>query len=359
MTPRSWTGDCRIPNPAQERSISPGIAERISFITSTGGTPVITLCAAPDWMKNGTGPEVAPTPAHYQDFAVLAAKIAQAFPQVRYFVVWNELKGFWDTAANDWDIRQYTEMYNDVYTAIKKVRPDALVGGPYVDVSAYAAPRPGYLASTPHGAWGYLDQRALDAIQFWLAHAVGADFLAVDGLDLPVSGPITEPLTATEEFAVVDQWLRRRTSLPIWWMESHIQPINSGWSARRAAAIRVAALIQFASSHARADLQWQPQDGEGIPDEGLWTSTGFPSGGQPTILARILPGVLAVLIRPISLVSGQRSGVLVASGPGGTIAVNTTATTATALVNERLVTLGPGQVLVTLRARPRDAMAEG
>jgi len=250
-------------------------------------------------------------------------------------------------------------MYNDVYTAIKKVRPDALVGGPYVSFSAYAAPRPGNLASTPHGAWGYLDQRALDALSFWLAHKAGADFLAVDGLDLPVSGPITEPLTATKEFAVVDRWLRRRTSLPIWWMESGLQPINSGWSTRRAAAIRVAALVRFASSHARVDLQWQPQDGEGIPDEGLWTSTAFPSGGQPTVLARVLPRVLTVLIQPIALVSGQRSGVLVARGPGGTIAVNTTVATVTALINKRLVTLGPGQVRVTLRAHAHDAMVRG
>ena len=115
---------------------SPGVfnlsalAARIRLITSTGGTPVITLCAAPDWMKAGSGPNVPPTPSHYQDFAFLAAQIARAFPQVKYFVVWNEFKGFWNPATHGYEIGLYTNMYNDVYTAIKQVRPDAMVGGP-------------------------------------------------------------------------------------------------------------------------------------------------------------------------------------------------------------------------------------
>jgi hypothetical protein len=278
------------PEPAPGRFNLSALASRISLITSTGGTPVVTLCTAPDWMKNRIGPDVAPTPAHYQDFANLAAKIAQSFPQVKYFVVWNEFKGFWNEAANTWNIRHYTAMYNDVYRAIKRVRPDALVGGPYAPTPPTATPQPGILPSTPHGAWGYLDQRTLNAIQYWLAHRAGADFLAVDGPDFPVAGPITGPLTATQKYAVVDLWLRRRTSLPIWWIESAVQPANSGWSESQAAAIRVAALAELAGSGARVGMQWQPQQGEDVPDEGLWTRTEVPGGGQPTVLARLLPG---------------------------------------------------------------------
>ena len=336
------------PEPAPGRFDLSAIAGRVRLITSTGGIPVVTLCGAPGWMKNGTGPTVAPTPEHYQDFATLAAKIARAFPEVKYFVVWNEFKGFWSRADNNWDIKGYTAMYNDVYRAIKRVRPDAWVGGPYAPTSPLAAPGHWNLPSTPHGPWGYLDQRALDAIRYWLANKAGANFLAVDGRDFPQTGSIASPLAATEKYAATTVWLRQQSRLPIWWMESHIQPSGSGWSDNQAAAIRVAALVQMASSGARVGMQWQPEhEATSDDDAGLWTSTSSPGGGQPTVLARILPGVLEVLGREVHIIPGQPSGVLVASGPGGTIALNTTTAAATAVVNGRRVLLGPGQVRVS------------
>jgi hypothetical protein len=324
------------------------LAARISLIKSTGGTPVITLCTAPDWMKAGSGPEVPPTPSHYHDFALLAAEIARSFPQVKYFVVWNEFKGFRNPATHGFEIGPYTNMYNDVYAAIKQVRPDAEVGGPYAPTAPYANPQPGNLSSTPHGAWGYLNQGTLNAINYWLANKVGADFIAVDGPDYPATGPITDPLTAVNKYAAVDLWLRRRTSLPIWWMESHLEPSGSGWSASRAAAIRIAALTQLASSGARAGLQWQPQQEQNWPDKGLWTATSSSDGGQPTVLARLLPRVLAVLRYPTTVISGQRPGILVAHSRGGTVAVNTTTANAAVPMNGTATTLRPGQVSVTL-----------
>src|SRR6266536_293576 len=341
------------PEPRPGKFDFSAIASRIKLITSTGGTPVVTLSAAPDWMKNGTSPNDAPTPDHYQDFATLAAKIAQSFPQVKYFVVWNELKGFWDKAAKDWNIQGYTAMYNDVYMAIKRVRPDAQVGGPYVSTPPHAKAKAGTRPYTPHGAWGYLDSRDLTAIQYWLAHKAGADFIAVDGRDYPRTGPITDALTATEKYVAVDRWLRRQTRLPIWWMESHIQPFNSGWSESQAAAIRIAALVQLASSGARVAMQWQPQQGGGrLSDEGLWTATDSPGGGKPTVLAKILPRVLLALCPPVSVVAGQSPGVLVARGRGGTIATNTTARSVIDKVSGISVPRGPGQVRVTYSRHP-------
>ena len=46
------------------------------------------------------------------------------------------MKGFWDTGRNSWNAQAYTTLYNDVYAAIKAVRPDAEVGGPYAPLDA-------------------------------------------------------------------------------------------------------------------------------------------------------------------------------------------------------------------------------
>lgn len=321
------------------------IAARINFVVATDGTPVITLCRAPPWMTDGGAPDSAPTPGHYQAFATLAAKIAASFSQVKYFVVWNELKGFSDDGGRNWNIRGYTVMYNDVYRAIKRVRPDAFIGGPYAQTEPLARPGPGNLSSTPHGPWGYLNQATLDAISYWLANKAGAQFIAVDGRDFPATGAVTDPLTATEKYAATDAWLREQTTLPIWWTESFIQPESISGPA---AAVRVAALVQMASSGARVGMQWQPQEGpiQSLPNEGLWMASG--SGFRPTTLAQFLPPVLAVLGHPVSIVPGQPFGVLVASGPGGTIAVNTTSSATSALVGGNRMSLEPGQVRTIL-----------
>ena len=62
---------------------------RIDLIRASGGTPVITLCCAPDWMKGGEAGvdntdwsqaalETAPEPAHYADFAAARRDRRQA-----------------------------------------------------------------------------------------------------------------------------------------------------------------------------------------------------------------------------------------------------------------------------------------
>ena len=331
-----------------------GIANRLNIITSTGGTPVLTLCAAPDWMKGGTAGttdwskiDVAPVASHYQDFANLAARIAAAFPQVKYFVVWNELKGFY-VQGSGWNIQGYTQMYNDVYTAIKAVRPDALVGGPYAPLPTLGSKPAGTVSTTPQGPWGYVSQGTLNAVSYWLANKVGADFLAVDGKDFPESGPITDPLTATQKYAAVDQWLEARSALPIWWVESHVEPPNSGWSDQQGAAVRVAALLQMATSGASVGMQWQPQDESGWPDEGLWTSTLTQNGGQATALASVLPRVLPVLAQAVSIVGGMPFGVIMVHGSGGTVTVNTTASSVKlSSIYTGTVLLGAGRVLVS------------
>ena len=324
--------------------VSPGvfdftqIAKRIAFVQATGGVPVVTLSGAPDWMKGGQAGttdwsqiDVAPVPSHYADFATLSAAVAQAFPQVTYFVVWKEMKGFWDAPTNSWDAVDYTTMYNDVYLAIKAVRPDARVGGPYVSVQSHSGPA-SVTRPTPTGAWGTVRPQALAAISYWLSHSTGADFLAVDGTAFTSdAGLTTDPLDSTAKYAATDAWLRRQTALPIVWMESHLLPDPTVATQQQQSALRIAALLQMASSGAGAGLQWNP---ESAPtwDQGLWAGSDLPGGGQSTELARELPAVLRVLAAPVSLVGGEPPGTLAATGPDGTVTVVMTATTASVTV---------------------------
>src|SRR6185312_5654031 len=143
------------PEPSPGQFNMNDLAQRLSLIEEAGGVPVISLVGAPAWMRGGRSAAAGggaagggssgsnaffrpPSAAHYQDFAALCAHIAQAFPSVRYFVVWNEMKGFY--TKDGWNYRAYTSMYNDVYRAIKAVRPDAQVGGPYAVMTGYTSP---------------------------------------------------------------------------------------------------------------------------------------------------------------------------------------------------------------------------
>ena len=315
-----------------------GIANQLSFVKATGGIPIITLCGAPDWMKGGqvgatdwTQLGLPPQPQHFQDFANLSAAVAQAFPDVKYFNVWSELRGFWSSTTHSWDAASYTTLYNDVYQAVKAVRPDAAVGGPYVSIHSEAGPAPVRIP-TPSGPWGHLDAKSLAPVSFWITHNVGADFIAVDGRAFTQdAGLTTDPLTSTQKYAAMDQWLTSQTHLPIVWMESHLLPDTTGYSDQQQASIRVGALLQMASSGASLGMQWNPEQLAGW-DEGLWTTAQILNGGQPTVLAQELPAVLNVLAAPVTIVPGTPAGTLVATGANGTVTVTYSATAATVTV---------------------------
>jgi hypothetical protein len=346
------------PEPRDGQYVFSSIRSRLQLISSVNGIPVITLVQAPEWMhtaglgvpNNEPAFEQPPTPNHFQDFATLCAHIALAFPQVKYFVVWSEMRGFYDDKTHSIDAASYTQMYNDVYTAIKTVRPDAMVGGPYATMIAFASPQPGTTPSTLHGPWGYIGPAAQNALQYWLAHKIGADFVTMDGsteIATSNSARVANPVTASEKYAAVDRWLRTQTRLPIWWMESHIQPA-SGWSDDQAAAARVATLILMNASGASVGMQWQPQDQAGWADEGLWTSTLKVGGGQPTPLAADLLAIMPVLRQRLSLVPAEPAGVLAATDGPEVILVNTNATASSATVDRVRVALTSGEV--TLRS---------
>jgi hypothetical protein len=282
---------------------SPGVFDfgtlddRIHLITGTGGEPVLTLCCAPDWMKGGEAGstdwsrlEVAPTRDHYADFARLAAVAAQRYPEVHHFLVWNELKGFYDAKRGTWDVAAYTDLYNQVYRAVKRVRPDAQIGGPYVVFDSWSSVTAASHPSKVRGPWGVLDQRALDVVDYWLKHAVGADFVAVDGGAWTRDrGAVTTDFATVAKLGAVTRWVRSRTHLPIWWAEIYAESGDAASSADpRSAAVMANALVTVAKAGASVALLWQPEASSDVRSPALFSSTSSQGGGRPLPLVGLL-----------------------------------------------------------------------
>lgn len=269
--------------------------QRLRLIASSGGTPVVTLCCAPDWMKGGlpgttdwSRLEVAPKPEYYDDYAALAVEVAKRHPQVRTYLVWNELKGFHDAKTNTWDIAAYTQLYNTVYTALKRHDSQLRVGGPYVPMTIWSNAKTMSHPSTLRGPWGVVDRRALIAVEYWLRHARGFDFVAVDGgTKTKDKGLVTGDVTATSYFSTVTGWLRARTKAPIWWSEFYPSRA-AGASPAHGLKVLDRALDHMRRAGVSVAMSWEPEG----PDKGcvtcLWTDTAQPTGGQRAPAADLL-----------------------------------------------------------------------
>ncbi|HEY0075379.1 MAG TPA: hypothetical protein VGB77_14870 [Abditibacteriaceae bacterium] len=257
--------------------------ERLKIIRESGGTPVITLCGAPDWMKGGqsgqtdwTKLETAPLPEHYQDFANLAAQVARRYPNVRHFQVWNEMKGFWDAKANNWNYQNYTRLYNLCYDALKAVNPQIKVGGPYLVIEGTGSQKGDWSAEKPIRA------RQWEILDYWLKNKRGADFITLDrGIkdfhDKHNYSP-AELMALTPFFGDIIRQIRTKTDLPIWWAEFYGA---SGASREYAAANYASCLLHSIKAGLNVALLWEPQDaGKAAFSGGLFSDTRKTEGGQ-------------------------------------------------------------------------------
>ncbi|MCL7427774.1 xylan 1,4-beta-xylosidase [Streptomyces sp. YS415] len=295
------------PEPVKGRYDFEAMDRRIDFVRASGGTPVVTLCCAPDWMKGGEAGvdstdwsqaalETAPEPEHFDDFAALAATVAKRYPDVRHFIVWNEFKGFWNDAEARWDHEGYTELYNLVHRALKKVNPEIMVGGPYLVMDSLD-PREEHASPSFRGSWGAMDRRVLDAFSYWNEHKAGADFVVVDGSSYTRDDELLpDEFAATDKFTAVGEWVRRQTGdeLPLWWAEYYVEPADGDdnrhdWSEARRAAVHAAGLIAMAEGGATSGFYWNPEAERGTDCPGcLWTPTSGADGGRKLPLYDLL-----------------------------------------------------------------------
>ena len=344
---------------------------RVQLMQSTQAKMVLTICCAPGWMRSPGYQddwrylENAPDPSHVQDFAQLSQQIALRYPDVKYFQVWNELKGMWSTSPgatpgignfNRWDYERYTTLYNAVYDAIKRVRPDAQLGGPYVvmdsDGNSFGMSNPG-----PSYAWGTLDQRPLDVITYWLQHKHGADFIAVDGTSANKDGVwVTDEFAAAQKFVDVYDWIRKQpeggTTLPIWWAEWYAGlPANAAKSLQYYNALMASDEIYTLSSGAAVLLIWEPQgnaNGFSFP-EGIWNDTSIAGGGQATsyfATSKAFKDFFGPGTGLYKTITSTHDVTIIVSSVKMML-VNHLATQQNVVINSSSFTLNPYQVLVT------------
>jgi hypothetical protein len=251
----------------------PSLDRRVALMRSMGATAIITLCTAPGWMKTSgedfprqIGPaswaddRVADN--HVDDFADLCRKVVLRYPDVKYFQIWNEYKGYWNKAADNWDFVRFTDFYNRVYDTIRSVRPDAQLGGPYYP---FDGPKP----------------KDWDVIDYWLQHKHGADFVCFDGWvagypPMRARDEEAKKMTLTDYFGKIAEQFRARTKLPIW-----ISEFYGGWSSdpQFTAANHASCYLHSLRGGVAVALLW---DAELEKWNYLFTSTKGPEGGQPS-----------------------------------------------------------------------------
>jgi hypothetical protein len=355
-----WGGDNPQPAPGVYNWSS--LDRRIQLIRDTGGTPVITLCCSPDWMKGGQAGttdwsklEMAPLPEHYKDVAELARQVALRYRDVKHFQVWNEMKGFYNAQLNRWNYEGYTAMYNLVYDALKSVDPAIKVGGPYVVMDSWGnAGAMSHNSGLCNTAYGCLDQRPLDVITYWLAHKRGADFIVVDGGSGNWDGTPVNEFNAIQKYADVNNWIRTKTNLPIWWAEWYSTPWGSSneYEHNHQNVVLALSLKQFLTSNTAVALRWQPQGEATMAYQGntesIWSDTRLVGGGQPfpffytqkAFRDHFGPGT------QLYRVSSSSSDVEVLASATKMLLINKRSTSITVNVNGTLITMNGYQVRI-------------
>src|SRR6266699_442934 len=279
----AWGVDDPWPDPSQAE---PGnwstLDSRLQLIIDTGGIPVITLSEAPWWMKGELQSDGSTRLImHSEEWSNIAysarildnkmdawlhlvQRVAERYMvapyNVRYFQVWNELKGYYNPITNSYD---YTTSAGD------PSGPNAKHGYTYMYNQTYG-------------------QRPLDVVQYWLQHKAGAGFITVDGDNGNKDGVnITDPFTASEKFADITHWIRSlnndiypgAATLPIWWAEWSAWPYTNLADDNYNNAIKSYAMIMFLEAGGSVALSWGGL-GDGTASKGLWTTTAT-GGGQP------------------------------------------------------------------------------
>ncbi len=246
-----WGSDDPWPDPSQNEPTNWGsLDQKMQFAVNAGATPVLSLGMAPWWMvgvqkQDGTTQQLTQNDDFsnltYQSRVLdnmmsawlhLVQRAAERYMvppyNVRYFQVWNELKGYYDFQTNNWDYNDspghpnqptanhgYTYMYNQVYETLMKVAQEKgidastiKVGGPYAVMTTYSSSSATNLPTTYGQSYGVYDKHEMDAVEYWLQHKDGAGFITIDGANSNNDKDVVDPYTASDKFSDIVHWIR-------------------------------------------------------------------------------------------------------------------------------------------------------
>jgi hypothetical protein len=402
-----------------------GLDLRMQNIVDIGAIPVISLAEAPWWMKgqlqrDGTTkliPDIkgewkcctyadnytdyrgityppgylSPDPYasrildnQMSNWTRLVQEIAKRYMippyNVRYFQVWNELKGYYNPALNRWSYENnqgdpsgynaksgYTYMYNQVYIAIMDAArslgiplDNVYIGGPYVGMTTWGKPSaggwPSYESSLQTKNYGTFDQRAIDVIKYWLQNKIGAGFITLDGSNTNKDNiDLADQFTASEKFADVTTWIRSldnkiypgAQTLPIWWAELYTYR-GSAYTDDYNNAVKSYAFVKLLQAGASTVLDWGNTGNSGY-NAGLWTPTDTVDGGQASFWynsCKIFHDYFSQGV-PIFRTNISNSSIVEAiSSMDKTLLINKTSNTVSLTVNKKNISLNPWEVKV-------------
>jgi hypothetical protein len=203
--------------------------------------------------------------------------------------------------------------------------------------------------SALRGDWGVVDQRGLDVLAYWRQHAVGADFVAVDGSSATTSGQrAPNEYLASAKFEAITRWVGQQVGLPVWWAEWYVLPADADGvlGPQKSASVLAEGLIHMIAGGSAAALGWQPEGGGGC-NACLWTATTSPGGGQasPWLMARgrLLQAFPAGT--PLFEARASTADVAVLASRSTVAIVNRTARPLRVRVGSQVVSVGPYAVV--------------
>ncbi len=258
---------------------------RVDLMNQIGGPQMMTIGLAPTWIKgtpnafgnNGEYFTKRPLSDKHDEFAALALEVAKRYPHIRTFQVWNEMKGYWDESANNWDYADYTNMYNAVYDTLKAYDPTLEVGGLYLVVEGTGSQSRGY---TGRDTFDPIGGRNRQVIDYWLENMSGADFIAVDRGLIDFHDPnqpdytVEDRMALTRWFGEITRDLGELTDLPVTWSEYYAGGPDE--ANHTLFALTYKHMIEAGVDRA---LLWNPNEGE--TSNTLFSDVRNSNGGQP------------------------------------------------------------------------------